>query len=54
MNLMRNLEPLKSTLYRHFGRHIRYLSEEVCITKESMDRAQREVEHNPISDALSR
>ncbi|KAA0032962.1 uncharacterized protein E6C27_scaffold269G00410 [Cucumis melo var. makuwa] len=39
VNLMRNLEPLKSTLYRHLGRHIQCLNEEVCIAKESMDKA---------------
>ncbi|KAA0067224.1 RNA-binding protein 8A [Cucumis melo var. makuwa] len=43
VSLMRNLHHLNPALRRHFGRHIRYLSEEVCITKESMDRAQREM-----------
>ncbi|TYK31002.1 uncharacterized protein E5676_scaffold455G002340 [Cucumis melo var. makuwa] len=52
--LMRNLHDLKPTLCRHFGRHIRRLIEEMHIAKESMDRAQRQVELNPIFDSLSR
>ncbi|TYK26641.1 putative non-LTR retroelement reverse transcriptase [Cucumis melo var. makuwa] len=51
---MRNLHNLKPALRRCFGRHIQRLSEEVRIAKEGMDRAQREVERNPMSDVLSR
>ncbi|KAA0062888.1 non-LTR retroelement reverse transcriptase-like protein [Cucumis melo var. makuwa] len=54
VSLMRNLQNLKPTLRRRFGRHIQSLNEEVHIAKENMDRAQREVEHNPMSDVLSR
>lgn len=50
---MRNLHNLKSVVRRHFGRHIQRLGEEVRIAKETMDRTQREVECNPMSDVLS-
>ncbi|KAA0059841.1 reverse transcriptase [Cucumis melo var. makuwa] len=54
VSLMRNLHHLKPTLRRQFGRHIQSLSEEVHIAKEAMDRAQRDVERNSMSDVLSR
>ncbi|XP_016902060.1 uncharacterized protein LOC103496880 [Cucumis melo] len=54
VSLMRNLQHLKPTLRRHFGRHIHNLSKEVHNAKEAMDRAQREVERNSMSDVLSR
>ncbi|TYK28312.1 uncharacterized protein E5676_scaffold600G001370 [Cucumis melo var. makuwa] len=54
VSLIRNLQHLKSTIRRHFGRHIQSLSEEVRNAKEAMDRAQREVKRNPMSDVLSR
>lgn len=53
VSFMRNLQNLKPALCRHFGWHIRRLSEEVRITKDSIYRPQRVVEHNPMSDALS-
>ncbi|XP_050938810.1 uncharacterized protein LOC127148657 [Cucumis melo] len=54
VSLMRNLHHLKPTLRRQLGRHIQSLSKEVRIAKEAMDRTQRDVERNPMSDVLSR
>ncbi|KAA0047412.1 putative non-LTR retroelement reverse transcriptase [Cucumis melo var. makuwa] len=54
VSLMRNLQHLKSTLCRNFGRHIQSLSDEVHNANKVMDRAQREVKRNLMSDVLSR
>ncbi|KAL0541431.1 hypothetical protein IC582_021476 [Cucumis melo] len=54
VSLIRNLRNFKPAFRRRFGRHIQRLSEEVRIAKEGMDRAQREVKRNPMSDVLSR
>ena len=54
VSFVRNLHNHKPTLHIQFGKHIQSLSEEVRIAKESMDKAQRKVGQNPMSDVLSR
>lgn len=39
VNIVRNLRNLKSILRRHFGRHIRTISEDVRLANDTMDRA---------------
>lgn len=54
VSFVRNLHNHKPTLHIQFGKHIQSLSEEVRIAKESMDKPQRKVGQNPMSDVLSR
>ena len=53
VSLVKNLRNLKSILRSHFGKHIQTISEDVLLAKDTMDRAQREVEVNPPSEELS-
>ena len=46
LSFVRNLQKLKSVLRSHFSKHIQSLSEAARIAKDSMDRAQIEVEQN--------
>ena len=53
MNIVRNLRNLKPILCNHFGKHIWTISEDVRLAKDTMNRAQREMETNPLSEEVS-
>ena len=53
MSFVKNLRNLKPLLRSHFCKHIRHISEDVRLAKDTMAQAQREVEINPLSEKLS-